>query len=65
MFDIESPARAGDDTYTGNGRKAAGAEENDEDEAEDTVEELEEIAAEETSGEGRPSDSAGQISFFA
>ena len=35
FFDIESTARPGDDTYTGNGKKAAGAEENEEDNAED------------------------------
>lgn len=65
VFDIEASARTGDDTYTGNGKKAAGAEENDEDESDEMVEELEEITAEEASSEARPAGSAGQISFFA
>lgn len=59
LFEIESSARAGDDTYTGNGKKAAGAEENDEEDAED----LEELSAAEP--DRHADGSSGQISFFA
>jgi len=61
LFDIESSARPGDDTYTGHGQKAAGAEENDESE----TEEIEETSADEVSSSARPESPAGQISFFA
>lgn len=61
LFDIEPSARAGDDTYTGTGKKAAGAEENDEEDAE----ELEEISADEPSAQSRNERSQSQISFFA
>lgn len=59
LFDIESSARAGDDTYTGNGKKAAGAEEDDQEDAG----ELEE--SEEAKSPARQEGSRNQISFFA
>ncbi len=65
LFDIESSARPGDDTYTGNGKKAAGAEENDESETEEMAEEIEAASADETSSHDRREGPAGQISFFA
>ena len=65
LFDIESSARPGDDTYTGHGQKAAGAEENDESETEEMAEEIEETSADEVSSSARPGSPAGQISFFA
>ncbi len=54
---VEAAVKPGDDTYTASGKKAAGAEENDEAEAEDKKE----IAAEKS-----PDDTpAGRIDFFA
>lgn len=61
FFDIESSARPGDDTYTGNSKKAAGAEENDQEDSED----LEEISESDLSPNTHSDHSAGQISFFA
>ena len=57
-FDIEAMAKTGDDSYTGAGKKAAGAEENDEDELDM---ETEDKPSPEYS-EGR---SSTGISFFA
>jgi len=62
FFDIESTARPGDDTYTASGKKAAGAEESDEAEAEDS----EEIADDGEHSSSSPSDKpASRINFFA
>lgn len=60
FFDIESTARPDDDTFTRNGRKAAGAEEDDEEQAEGAEESA---APEESVGAGETD--APQISFFA
>ena len=58
LFDIESTSKPGDDSYTGNGKKAAGAEE---DEAEDSG------AGEETETGAKPAEEspASRISYFA
>jgi hypothetical protein len=57
-FDIESAARPGDDTYTRSGKKAAGAEESEE--------ENEEVEAETVEDESdAASTTRGAISIFA
>lgn len=62
LFDIEPSARAGDDTYTRNGKKAAGAEENDDQEE---AEALEEFSGSAPSTDRHSDNAKGQISFFA
>ncbi len=57
-FEIEAIARAGDDQYTGNGKKAAGAEEDEE-------EELEEEPEAQAEGQRSGGDSGPSISYFA
>ena len=57
-FYIDATARPGDDRYTGGGKKAAGAEE---DEPEDSGEDLE-VQAAMTPPEDHP---AGSINYFA
>jgi hypothetical protein len=56
-FDIESAARADEDTYTRSGKKAAGAEE-------DQPEELEDAGDPEASSDARD-ESGSKISLFA
>jgi len=60
LYDVESAARPGDDAYTPHGKKAAGAEENEEEQAEGA----EESGAPEASA-GPGEKPASQISFFA
>lgn len=60
LFDVESSARTGDDTYTGNGKKAAGAEENDDDEQDPDE------ASDDEPAQGTYIESSGsKINFFA
>lgn len=56
-FYIDSTARSGDDRYTGGGKKAAGAEENDPDDSDEL-----EVQPDPLPGEDG---SAGTINYFA
>lgn len=61
LFDIEATAKAGDDTYSGSGKKAAGAEEDEE--LEEEFEEVDESAERGAPAvEERP---ARSINYFA
>lgn len=61
IFDVEASARPGDDTYSTSGRKAAGAEEPEEEEAEDLYDDAQDAA----SGESRTIRFPVKINFFA
>jgi hypothetical protein len=53
VFDVDASARPGEDGAQRNGRKAAGAEENDEDKVNAEAEEASAVETEEDRGSGR------------